>query len=162
MERKKSRGSEKSWDLCSLHECVANKSSFRWQIITKRWKMRKYCRRTSNKKRVPTNRQWRKPGEDGKSKRSHFYRKNFRPGTLNQLNFLWSGYRHKFNFCFPISLPTSHAKARDWKHFLRKASFSPSSINCQTFFIIGMERRFFMPNREKRKKANFCCFGVKT
>lgn len=125
--------------------------------------MRKYCRRAPNKKRASMSRHRSGPESLGKVKAKSFLSKKLPSReTLNQLSFLWSGYRHKFNFCFPIFLPTSNAKVRDWKHFSRKASFSPSSINCQTFFIIGMERRFFMPTEAKRKKANFCCFGVKT
>lgn len=121
--------------------------------------MRKYCRRAPNKKRASMSRHWSGPESLGKVKAKSFLSKKLPSReTLNQLSFPWSGYRHKFNFCFPIFLPTSNAKVRDWKHFSRKASFSPSSINCQTFFIIGMERRFFMPTEAKRKKSKFLLF----
>lgn len=98
-------------------------------------------------------------GERWKVKAKSFLSEKLPSRHIKSIEFALVGLSgHKFNFCLPNTLPTSDAKARDWKHFSRKASFSPSSINCQTFFIIGMERRFFMPSRAKAQKANFLLF----
>lgn len=128
-------------NLCSLHECVANKSSF---------SMTNYYKKVKNEKILLANRRARsgtgsdeltmewKEKEDGKSRsRVIFIEAKSLSKTLNQLNAL--GRVSNINLIFFLLHPTSARfkckNTRDWKLF-SGGFVSSSSVNCRTFFII--------------------------
>lgn len=164
-ERKNARRVRKSANggknLCSLHECVANKSSFSMtNYYKKRWKMRKYCRQREIR--------WAHNGENGKdwkSKPSHFYWGEIfsHPETLNQLISRGRVEKHQFNFSFSISARTlAWRKYQESIFACRSASPRPPT-QIAAHFSSSSESEYFYEEISFFiaiwKKMRFCFFS---
>jgi hypothetical protein len=146
MKKKKARKSSGSGgrNLCSLQECVTNKSSF---------SMTNYYKKVKNEKILPTKRdpmrtQWREIRKIESQSRVIFIEARFfsHPETLNQLISGGRVEQHKFNFFFFFfsSWPWLERKKYHEGTFAEVFhSPPPSSINCRTFFIIEWREYFY-------------------
>jgi hypothetical protein len=134
-ERRKKCGRGKN--LCSLHECVANKSSFSMtNYYEKRWKMRKYCRQREIRA------QWRRLKVKAES---FLLRRDFSRTreTLNQLISRGRVEKHKFNSASSPLRRMASAWRQKYQESIFRRFLPPllfgAHTNCRTFFII--ERR---------------------
>lgn len=123
-------------NLCSLHECVTNKSSFSMTNYYK--KGEKWGNIAEEKKRVRMSIQWRK-GKDWKSKPSHFYwaetstrdiKSIEYSAWVGNINLIFSPFAHSSSlqlFRKPFSLPrtqiATHFSSSSGEIFYGKISF---------------------------------------
>lgn len=118
-----------------------------WQIIIKRWKTRKYCRKGESKGEIRwtyTHTMNGAKSKDWKQKLSHFYWSKSRFWDIKSIEYSVRVSEHKFNL-IPSAHPQLNAhgeNVRDWNHFWSFASDSP--VNCSPFFIIEWSKFFYI------------------